>query len=121
MDEKITSLSNRTVWLLVAIVFASVLFAVFTVFTHDKVKPDSPQSLVATAFNQLFTVQEWKPGMGPKPLLYHPAALNAPSWQPLPPGILLNQSIPIKGSTNAGTSFQWQWQPLNTNSKLIRK
>nr|WCC90936.1 magnetosome protein MamI-3 [Desulfobacteraceae bacterium] len=117
MDEKIISLSNRTIWILVAIVFMSVLFAVFTVFTHDKVKPNSPQALVATAFNQLFTVQEWKPGMGQKPFLYHPAAFTEPAWQPLPNGILNNQSMPMVDSNQSPI----QWQPINSNPNLIRK
>ena len=56
------------------------------VFKHEEQKPKSAQDLAAAAFNQLFSVQEWKPGMGKKPLFYHPAAFNqlfsVQEWKP---------------------------------------
>lgn len=117
MDEKKIALSNQTTWFLLGIVFICIVICVYVVFTHDKVKPDSPQSLVATAFNQLFTIQEWKPGMGTKPFLYHPAAFNEPAWKPLPPGIL-NPTDPVPGTQLPSQ----QWQPLyNSNPNMIRK
>jgi len=117
MDENKITISNQTIWFLVVIVFVSIMVCVYIVFTHDKVKPNSPQSLVAAAFNQLFTIQEWKPGMGPKPLLYHPAAFKEPVWKPLPPGII-NPSANMPG---AQLQTQ-QWKPLNYNNpNMIRK
>jgi hypothetical protein len=75
--------SDWGVWILVACVFCAVLLVLVTVFDHEKGKATSPQALVAAAFSQSLTIQEWKPGLGPKPFLYHPAAANAPVWQPL--------------------------------------
>lgn len=77
--------SDRTVWFLVGAVFLCVLLVLISVFKHDREKPQSPQALAAAAFNQTFTVKEWKPGMGPKPFMYHPAGFNSLAWRPLPP------------------------------------
>ena len=107
MDDNKLALSNQTVWFLVFIVFVSIMISVYVVFTHDKVKPNSPQSLVATAFNQLLSIQEWKPGLGPKPFLYHPAAFEEPVWMPLPKG-LFNPEIITSGKQLTSQ----KWQPL---------
>ena len=100
--------SEWTIWLWIAIVFLGVLGALMGTYIHEKTKPDSPHALVAAAFNQMIVAQEWRPGMGPKPLVYHPAAFsfgvkewqpgmgsqplmyhpagaNSPVWKPLPP------------------------------------
>ncbi|NVM57906.1 MAG: hypothetical protein HWN51_07290, partial [Desulfobacterales bacterium] len=58
-------------------VFLCVLLVLIAVFNHDKEKPQSPQALVAAAFGDTFRVKEWKPGMGPKPFMYHPAGFNS--------------------------------------------
>ncbi|HIJ58069.1 MAG TPA: hypothetical protein HPP41_00170 [Deltaproteobacteria bacterium] len=76
--------SDRTVWFLVGAVFLCVLLVLGAVFNHEREKPKSPQALAAAAFNQTFTVKEWKPGMGPKPFMYHPAGFNSLAWRPLP-------------------------------------
>jgi hypothetical protein len=85
MGKAINSLSERTIWLLVSVVFACVMLILLIVFTHDMEKPKSPQAAVAAGFNQMFSAGEWKPGMGPKPLLYHPAGFDRLIWKPLPP------------------------------------
>ena len=85
MGKAINSLSERTIWLLVSVVFACVLLILLIVFTHDMEKPKSPQAAVAAGFNQMFSAGEWKPGTGPKPLLYHPAGFDRLIWKPLPP------------------------------------
>jgi len=85
MFEKIKYLRNdQAIWLLVGTVFLCVLLVLIAVFNHDKEKPRSPHALVATAFDQALTVKEWKPGMGPKPFMYHPAGFNSLDWRPLP-------------------------------------
>ena len=78
------ALSDRSIWFLVGSVFVCVLIVLIIVFKHDKEKPKSPQALVAAGFNQMFPVKEWKAGMGKKPFMYHPAALDKLVWQPLP-------------------------------------
>ena len=77
------ALSDRAIWILVGTVFFCVLLIIVIVNIHDKEKPGSPQAVAAAAFNQLFSVKEWKPGMGSKPFMYHPAGFNQPVWRPL--------------------------------------
>ncbi len=72
--EQYIPLSDRAVWMVIAVVFLCVITILLALYNHEKLKPDSPHAVVAAAFNQLFVIQEWKPGMGPKPLMYHPAA-----------------------------------------------
>lgn len=72
--EQHTPLSDRAIWIVIAVVFLSVLTILLALYNHEKQKPDSPHALAAAAFNQLFAIKEWQPGLGPKPLLYHPAA-----------------------------------------------
>ena len=77
---------DRLVWMIVGIVSLVIFGILFGVLDHAIDKPTSPQALVAAAFNlPSLTVQEWKPGMGPQPLIYHPAAFHAPvnTWTPL--------------------------------------
>jgi hypothetical protein len=78
------ALSDRGTWLMVGVVFLCVLLVLIIVSIHEKEKPESPQALVAAAINQIFPLKEWKPGMGKKPFMYHPAGFNALVWRPLP-------------------------------------
>lgn len=73
------ALSDRAIWFLIGLVVVCVLLVLVIVFRHDEPKPQSPQSLAAAAMTQLFGVQEWKPGMGKQPFMYHPAGLNRTS------------------------------------------
>jgi hypothetical protein len=107
--------SDRTIWFLVGAVFLCVILVLIAVFNHDREKPKSPQALAAAAFNQALTVKEWKPGMGPKPFMYHPAGLNSMAWRPLPPrpvsGLQWNpvaqQALPgSRGQFNNMTLYQ---------------
>ncbi|HIJ79394.1 MAG: hypothetical protein OEY01_10580 [Desulfobulbaceae bacterium] len=67
------------------------------VLHHAKDKPASPQSVVAAALNRAGGLQEWRPGMGPQPLLSKPAAFgNGLQWRHL-------YSCPTHGL--AGTPF----------------
>jgi len=84
MGRAVNALSNRTIWLLVGAVFACVILVLVIVFNHDMEKPKSPQAAVAAAFSQMFSVNEWKPGMGQTPLMYHPAGFDRLIWKPLP-------------------------------------
>ena len=95
------ALSDRTIWMMVGAVFLSVLLIIVIVMLHDREKPESPQAVAAAAFNQLFPVKEWKPGMGAKPFMYHPAGINQPVWQPLPP-----RSVPPGQMMGTGGSGQ---------------
>lgn len=100
------ALSDRTVWLLVGLVVLCVLIVLTVVFKHEEVKPKSPQALAAAAFNQIFAVQEWKPGMGPQPLMYHPAGFDTLTWRALPTGRATPQpQNPIQGGP-------LNWRPM---------
>lgn len=89
---------TRAIWFLFGLVFLCVFLVLIIVFNHDKEKPRSPQALVAAAFStaNIFSVKEWKPGMGTQPFMYHPAASNNVVWRPLQgrtaPGALQAQS-----------------------------
>jgi hypothetical protein len=86
MVEKVKELVNdRVVIISATVVFVVVLVVLVAVFNHEKKKPNSPQDLVAAAFNQTLSVQEWKPGMGNQPFVYHPAGVNRLTWRSLPP------------------------------------
>lgn len=77
-------MSEQNKWWIIGIVFLSLVIVLGIVYKREKEKPDSPHALVAAGFAQMFSAQEWKPGMGKKPLVYHPAASNTPVWRPLP-------------------------------------
>ncbi|MBF0100848.1 MAG: hypothetical protein HQK77_08075 [Desulfobacterales bacterium] len=83
-----TPIYNRgIVWIWILVVFLAVLGILLAIYNQERIKPTSPHALVATAFNQMFTTKEWKPGLGPQPLIYHPAAATTSTglmWQPLP-------------------------------------
>jgi len=116
MIEPKKLLSDNTIKILITIVFVGVTGIVFIVFNHDKAKPKSPQELVAAAFNNLsvnnlnniFTIKEWKPGMGPEPLLYHPAGFNNPVWKPLPPDLINNNSVNNNNNGITQQSNKWK-------------
>jgi len=78
------ALSDRGTWLMVGVVFLSVLLVLIIVSIHGREKPESPQALVAMAINQIVPLKEWKPGMGKRPFMYHPAGFNRLVWRPLP-------------------------------------
>ena len=103
--------SDRTIWFLVGAVFLCVILVLIAVFNHDREKPKSPQALAAAAFNQAFTMQEWKPGMGKKPFLYHPAGFNQPVWKPLP----VRTPGPAARTRNQGGAFIPGQFPMNRN------
>ena len=75
-------------WLIVSLAFVIIFGILFSVLDHARKKPISPQALVAAAFNRPMTTPnlKWKPGMGPKPLIYHPVAANqqlvVQQWKP---------------------------------------
>ncbi len=84
MDRSPNTMSHRSVWLSIGVVFVCILLVLFIVFNHDREKPRSPQEAVAAAFSQMFPINEWQPGMGKQPLMYHPAGFNSLTWKPLP-------------------------------------
>jgi len=71
---------DRSLWLiaLVAVVIAGITLSVLN---RARTKPRSPQELVAVTLRQVMAVQEWQQGQGPRPLIYHPAAVTS-NWQP---------------------------------------
>ena len=80
-------LSERTVWVLVAIVFFSLSGVLAIVFNNEKTKPQSPHELVASAFNQRLSLQNWTPGIvgvGQTPVMTQTAIPQQPVWRPLP-------------------------------------
>ena len=94
--------NQQLVKFMIASVFILVLVILVVVFSHEKEKPHNPEEFAATAFNRMFSVQEWQPGMGVKqPIVYHPAGLNRLTWQPLPAQGLNLQSggcVQVNGS-----------------------
>ncbi len=101
--------NEKAAWLLIAAVFITLIVILVMVYSHDKEKPKSPHALVAAGFNQLFPVQEWAPGMGKQPLVYHPAAAVGHEWKQLPPRVSL-QSAGLR----AGTT---QHRPANITAR----
>ena len=101
------SFSDWVTWLWIAIVFLGVLGVLVWIYIHEQAKPDSPHALVAAAFNQMTIAQEWQPGMGPKPLVYHPATFSfgVREWQP---GM---GSQPLMYHPAAANSFVWKSLP----------
>lgn len=88
---------DSTVWIFVGVVSLVIFGLLLGVMDHAIKKPTSPQALVAAAFNlPPLTAKEWKPGMGPQPLIYHPAGFQATvnTWNPL-------YLCPTHGSTGA--------------------
>ena len=77
-------LSERTVWVLVAIVFFSLSGVLAIVFNNEKTKPQSPHELVASAFNQRLSLQNWTPGMRQTPIMTQTVSPQQPVWRPLP-------------------------------------
>ncbi len=78
-------LGDQAAWLWIIGVFVCLIVILVMVYSHDKEKPQSPHALVAAGFNQMFPIQEWSPGMGKKPFVYHQAAAIRREWKPLPP------------------------------------
>jgi hypothetical protein len=76
-------LSEKAVWLWIAVVFICVVGILASLYKHEKAKPNSPHALVAAGFSQLLGVREWRPGMGTQPLMYHPAAFTTRAPLPL--------------------------------------
>jgi hypothetical protein len=70
-------------WFAVGVVLCCVCIVLLVVFRHDKGKDSRASALTAAALSQSLGVREWKPGMGQRPLIYHPAGLQSPLWQPL--------------------------------------
>lgn len=105
-------LTDRAVWFLVGSVIFGVLLVLLIVFNHDEEKPRSPQGVAAAAFNRIFSVKEWQPGMGKKPFMYHPAGFEKPAWQPLPTQSAspLNQPPGRGGATYGAPLNQRAWQ-----------
>ena len=92
-----------SVLLAIVSVFLIVMLVVLFVLNNSTKKPQSPQALVAAAVQSWFAPpQEWKPGMGPQPLIYHPAAQQL-MWKPLPEA--------FAGEKNGGR-FESTWRPL---------
>jgi hypothetical protein len=85
MREDVTKkeLSERTVWVLVAVVFLSLSAMLAIVFNNEKTKPQSPHALVASAFNQHFA-QVPLIGSGQMPIVNQTIYPQQPVWRPLP-------------------------------------
>ncbi|MEI6126267.1 MAG: hypothetical protein WCQ99_06890 [Pseudomonadota bacterium] len=113
-NEDKQPLNDSAAWILLGCVFLVVVTIILAVFNHEKQKPDSPQAVAAAAFNRIIATQEWKPGMGPQPLIYHPAAATQPVWQPLPPrsGQMQQGAVPQPFMNRQATGGQPAWQPL---------
>ena len=83
-DKNQARLPLVMIWAVVLVVFGVTM----AVLNHARQKPVSPQELVVAAFNQVIAPNEWKPGMGPQPFVYHPAGFGTPpftaaqEWKP---------------------------------------
>ena len=108
------SLSDRTIWFLVGLVMLCVLLVLIVVFKHEEEKPKSPQALAAAALNQIFNVQEWKPGMGKRPVMYHPAGFDRLVWKPLP----VRTANPFPQNQVQGGSLNWT--PMNQAGRQLQ-
>jgi hypothetical protein len=108
------ALSDRTIWFLVGLVFLCVFLVLAVVFRHEEAKPKSPQALAAAALNQIFNVQEWKPGMGTQPFMYHPAGFDTLVWKPLP-GRTAN---PLPQNQAQGPPLNWM--PMNQAGRPLQ-
>lgn len=93
-------------WLIMTLAGVIIFGIVFSVLDHARKKPMSPQELVAAALTRPITAPtlDWKAGMGPQPLIYHPAAFQpapqtqaSPTWNPL-------YICPVHGGTGAAIS-----------------
>jgi len=96
-------LSGGKVLVAIAGVFAVVMIVVIFVLNNSTKKPQSPQAMVAAAMSSWFAPSEWQPGMGPKPLIYHPAAQQQLIWQPMPGSPAAEPGRP---------KFDSDWRPL---------
>jgi len=112
MNENPEQLNNENeneyqTWFLVVLVFVIVSGILITVFNHDKIKPQTPHELVASAFNQILSTKgQQQIALGQnQPLVYHPAGAQSIVWQPLPP----------RNTTNVPTQnkFDSKWIPLH--------
>lgn len=110
---------DRAVWFLIGCVFCCVLLVLLAVFSHEKNKAQSPQALLAAVFgNGAPVVQEWQPGMGPKPFMYHPAAARGLVWRPLSIGPVNGVVQPDKaGSASPGSPLYWRAMVLNSGQQ----
>ena len=107
---------DRAVWFLIGCVFCCVLLVLLAVFSHEKNKAQSPQALLAAVFgNSAPVVQEWQPGMGPKPLMYHPAAASGLVWKPLNISPVQRAARP----SNAGSASARPGGPLNWRAMVL--
>ena len=84
--------SDQKAWLIIGMVFLSLVFVLGIVYMREREKPHSPHALVAAAFAQRSAIGNWQSGGGVKPFTYYPPAENTLVWQPLP-----DRSVP---STN---------------------
>ena len=85
-DGTTAGLSDGRTLAITGLVFLCLIIVLGVVYNRDKEKPDSPHAMVAAGFTRMLQIQEWKPGMGTQPLVYHPAAATSPMWRPLPSG-----------------------------------
>ncbi|MBF0515251.1 MAG: hypothetical protein HQK81_14485 [Desulfovibrionaceae bacterium] len=110
------SLTNSQLFLCIGAVFVAVFLVLAFVLSNAKAKPQSPQAMVAAALSGLLSNpnlgREWQPGMGPKPFLYHPAALTQPAWQPLPQAANAPAGAAQPGLAQPGGETARGWRPL---------
>ena len=108
---------DRAVWFLIGCVFCCLLLVLLAVFSHEKNKAQSPQALLAAVFgNGAPVFQEWQPGMGPQPLMYHPAAANDLVWKPLNIYPAQGAAQPDKaGSASGRPGWPLNWRPMVLN------
>ena len=110
---------DRAVWFLIGCVFCCLLLVLLAVFSHEKTKAQSPQALLAAVLgNGSAVVQEWRPGMGPQPFMYHPAAASGLAWRPLPGGAVDGAVQPdTAGSASPGSPLSWRPMVLDSGQQ----
>lgn len=102
-------ITDRNVYVYIVGVFFVLAIIVAFVLSRATSKPQSPQALAAAALTGRIVTPnlEWKPGQGPQPLIYHPAALSQPAWRPLP-----GQDSTLGAQPGAQPFREQGWQAL---------
>lgn len=86
-------MKEKNILLAICAVLCVISFMIIMVLSRSAKKPQSPQELVASAIDTMFTSQGLVPSMVQQPAL-PPAVQSQPTWKTLP-------SVPALAPTNA--------------------
>ena len=132
MNESPDQTANEyQTWFLVALVFIIVSGILITVFKHDKIKPQTPHELVATAFNQILSPNGQQLSPNGQQLSQNGQQF-APNGQQFAPNrqqnligqqnLIMQNQLPIYQQQPGNQSIVWQTlPPRQTNSGAQRQ